>query len=96
MNKSIFAIFILCNFALACVCLPQIKAAYDKVATHIQKYVGGQTKEIKNIIKNTQEISSTIEEQNRLLEKWIAAEKANTLKQKELLFHIKKKNHIID
>lgn len=96
MNKGIFSIFILCNLALACVCLPQIKAAYDKVATHIKKYVGGQTKELESIIKDTQEINSKIEEQNRLLEKWIAAEKASTLKQKELLFHIKKKNHIID
>ncbi|RAX56490.1 hypothetical protein CCZ01_09350 [Helicobacter monodelphidis] len=96
MNKIIFCFLMMGSFCFGCLCIPQIKMAYEKVENHIKNYVGGQSENIEQkLIPEIEKSIQDLQQQNLILRQSVMIESQNILKQKEILFEMHKKNQML-
>lgn len=80
----------------ACLCATDITNAFNNLTTKITTSVDSQTDIVKtNLIPQIAENITLLEEENKLIETLINQEKDISLKDKEMIFELKKKNKLL-
>lgn len=77
--------------AFACLCAFEVKEAFSSLQKAITSSIETQKEAVKNLTQKVKQSQNALEEENKVIEKLIAAEKQLALSRGNLLFELSKK-----